>query len=524
MAQGHFKKSLNLLDLTLLGVGSMIGSGWLYAALNSAAYAGPLSWISWILAAVVIILIGLVYSELGAAIPRAGGFIRYPDYSHGSVVGFMIGFAAFLAYTSVTGVEVEAVRQYALYWWPALGHADGSPTVLGFAVQIALLVLFFLLNYWSVNVFGKFNTLLTLFKFVVPLLAIITLFTFFDPHNLSVPATAPGGVHGVFSAISGAGIVFSLLGFRQAVDFASEAKRPQRDVPLAIIYSVILSLAIYLLLQFAFLGSVPFHVLSTHGWSGLKGDHILTSPYADLAKMLGLAWLLNLILVDAVISPAGTGNIFLSGAARVLFAWARNGHLFNIFQKVDPRTGVPRAALWLALILSIAWTLPSQFQVWSGLISAVTSAFVLTYMVGSVSAAAFRRTAPDLPRPFRLKGLAVIGPLAFIAATFIAYWSGWSVNKLLVSLILLAWVGYLLFVRKSGRFGEDLRAGWWLVIYYVCLGLLSWLGTYGGRGLIPAPWDSILLVLMALVTYYWGVNSALETPRITEEHSEGQRF
>lgn len=524
MAQGHFKKSLNLLDLTLLGVGSMIGSGWLYAALNSAGYAGPLSWISWILAAIVIILIGLVYAELAAALPRAGGFIRYPDYSHGSVVGFMIGFAAFLAYTSVTGVEVEAVRQYALYWWPALGHADGSPTALGFAVQIGLLVLFFLLNYWSVNIFGKFNTVLTLFKFIVPVLTIIILFSVFDRRNLSVPATAPGGIHGVFGAISGAGVVFSLLGFRQAVDFASEARRPQRDVPLAIIYSVLLSLAVYLLLQFAFLGSVPFDVLTRHGWSGLKADHVLNSPYADLARILGLAWLLNLILVDAVISPAGTGNIFLSGAARVLFAWARNGHLFSIFQKVDPRTGVPRAALWLALILSIAWTLPSQFQVWSGLISAVTSAFVLTYMVGPISAGSFRCSAPDLPRPFYLKGLALIGPLAFIAATFIAFWSGWDVNKLLITLILLAFLIYLALVRKSGHFAEDLRAAWWLIVYYLALGGLSYLGTYGGTGAIPAPLDSVLLVVMALTTYYWGVRSGLSTPRITDEEDEARAF
>ncbi len=519
MAQGSFRKSLSLLDLTLLGVGSMIGSGWLYAARDSAAIAGPHAWMSWLLGSVVIILIGLVYAELSAALPRAGGFVRYPDYSHGSLVGFMIGFAALLAYTSVTAVEVEAVRQYAHYWWPELGHADGSPTLLGFAVQIALLVLFFLINYWSVNVFGKFNSLLTLFKFVVPLLVVVCLLTFFDTRNLSV-AASPGGAHGVFQAVAGAGVVFSLLGFRQAVDFASEAKHPQRDVPLAIIYSVLISLVVYLLLQFAFVGAVPHQMLADHGWGGLATGDLLKSPYADLAKILGLAWLLNIVLLDAAISPAGTGNIFLSGAARVLFAWARNGHLFNIFQRLDPRTGVPRGALWLSLALSIAWTLPDQFQMWSGLVKAVTSAFVLTYMVGPVSAGTFRFSAADLPRPFRLRGLSVIGPLAFIAATFIAYWCGWQVNQLLLVLILAAGVVYLLVARGKGTLAEDLRAGWWLIAYYIALGVLSWLGTYGGLGVIPAPLDSILVIAMALVAYHWGVRSGLPRARITDEETE----
>ncbi|HET7615586.1 MAG TPA: APC family permease, partial [Bacillales bacterium] len=238
MEKGNFKRKLNLLDLFFLGMGSIIGSGWLYAAQNGAHIAGSTAWISWIIGAVIIIFIGVVYSELGAALPRAGGFVQYPDYTHGSVVGYMIGFTSMIAYSAVIGIEAEAVRGYAAYWLEGLNNPDGSPTMWGMILQVALIVAFFFLNYWSVNFFGKLNTVLTIFKFVVPLLIIIFLLATLDVSNFSVTAADPGGLKGVFEAVTGAGIVFAFNGFRQPIEFAAEARNPQRDVPLAIILSV----------------------------------------------------------------------------------------------------------------------------------------------------------------------------------------------------------------------------------------------------------------------------------------------
>lgn len=515
MAKGAFKQKLGLVDLSLLGIGSMIGSGWLYAALTSSGYAGAKTGWAWILGAIIVLLIGLVFAELSAAIPRAGGFVRYPNFSHGNVVGFVIGVSSLLAYTSTAGVEVEAVRQYAQFWWPAVSNADGSPSTLGFAVQILLLVLFFLLNYWSVSFFGRVNTIVTTFKFIVPLLTIITLFCYFNGANLDVPPPPPGGAHGVFTSLTGAGIVFAYLGFRQAVDFASEAKNPQRNVPLAILIAIAVSFVIYIALQYAFMGAVPSQILSANGWDGLK--KVFQSPYADLARSLGITWLINLILVDAVISPAGTGNIYLAGASRVLFAWARNGHLFKIFGEVDAKSGVPRGALWLSLVLSIAWTLPSEFQVWGGLIGAVTSATVFTYMPGPVSLGAFRRHLPGMARPFRLPVAAILSPLAFVASTLLIYWSGWSVNIILIPILILAWVGYALFGKKNENSSRDLQCAWWLLAYYVLVLIISYLGTFGGINAISSPTDMVLVVIASLVCYYWGIITSLSVPEITDE-------
>lgn len=516
---GDLQKGLGLLDLTLLGVGSMIGSGWLFASAKSAGLAGANAGWAWVLGAVMILLIALVFAELAAALPRAGGFLRYPNFTHGNVVGFVIGISSLLAYTSTAGVEVQAVREYAIAWWPAalpsLAVEGGGPSGAGFVFQIALLVIFFLINFWSVKAFGRVNTVITFFKFIVPLLIIVTLFGYFTADNLDVPPPPPGGFHGVFSSLTGAGIAFSYLGFRQAVDFASEAKNPKRDIPLSIFIALAISFIVYMLLQYCYMGAVPSDQLGEHGWDGLAS--LYTSPFADVTMHLGITWLTTLVLVDAIISPAGTGNIYIAGASRVLFAWAKNGHLFEIFSRVDEKTGVPRGALWLSLLLAIAWTLPSNFQVWSGLIAACTSAMVFTYMPGATSLAAFRKRMPDMERPFKLPLFGIIGPLSMISCTFLLYWSGWSVISILVPILAIAWVFYALFGHKTEDSVGDINSAWWLLCYYIALYVLSWFGSFGGTGGLAGSPENILLLIISLVGYYWGSSSALATPRINHD-------
>jgi amino acid transporter len=517
---GGFKKSLNLLDLTFLGLGSIIGSGWLFAAAGAASFAGSSAWVAWLIGAVAFILIGLVYAELGSMMPRSGGFVRYPHYTHGSLVGYLIGFISMLAYSSVAGIEVEAVRGYAATWWTSLGTKAAGPTLLGYVFEIALLVIFLLLNYWSVNVFGKFNTVITTIKFLVPLLTVIILFTHFHASNLSVGGAKPGGVSGIFEAVSMSGIAFAFLGFRQAVDFGSESRRPQRDIPLAIIFSILLGTVMYLLLQFAFLGAVPAGDLAK-GWANLS---FVQAPYADLAKSLGLLWLMNLIFVDAVISPSGTGNIYLSGTSRVLFSWAKTGLFYSWFGKVDARTGIPRGALWLSLVLSIIWILPAHLNFWQGLVGNVTSATVLTYMIGPISVASLRKTSPNMVRPFRLKALGLLSPLAFIVSSLIIFWSGWTTNLEILGLTLVSLILYFAFTDREGlreRIASDWKSGSWLVVYFIFMLVISRLGNYqlpaGAKPIIASPWDSVIVAVGALVFYYWGVNSAMDQPEIDED-------
>ncbi|MGI3452896.1 APC family permease, partial [Citrobacter arsenatis] len=200
---GKFKKQLTLTDLTFIGLGAIFGSGWLFAASHVASIAGPAGIASWVIGGIAVLLLGIVYCELGAALPRAGGIIRYPVFYHGELMGYLLGFITLIAFSSLISIEIVAARQYAAAWFPMLTQTSSSdPTLLGWVVQFLLLCLFFGLNYYSVKTFARSNNIISILKFLVPLTVVVTLFTFFKPENLHVQGIAPFGMSGVEAAIS----------------------------------------------------------------------------------------------------------------------------------------------------------------------------------------------------------------------------------------------------------------------------------------------------------------------------------
>ncbi|MBA5983274.1 APC family permease [Pseudomonas sp. MD195_PC81_125] len=520
--QGKFKKQLSLIDLTFIGLGAIFGSGWLFAASHVSAIAGPAGIFSWLLGGFAVLLLGIVYCELGAALPRAGGVVRYPVYSHGPLLGYLMGFITLIAFSSLVAIEVVASRQYAAAWFPELTKVGSSdPTVLGWFVQFGLLCLFFLLNYRSVKTFAMANNLVSVFKFIVPLLVIGVLFSFFKPANFQVHGFAPFGLSGIEMAVSAGGVIFAYLGLTPIISVASEVKNPQRTIPIALILSVLLSTAIYVLLQTAFLGGIPTEMLA-NGWAGVAKE--LALPYRDIALALGVGWLAYLVVADAVISPSGCGNIYMNATPRVIYGWAQTGTFFKIFTRIDEKSGIPRPALWLTFGLSVFWTLP--FPSWEALINVVSAALVLSYAVAPVSVAALRRSAPGMPRPFRVKGMNVLGPLSFIIAALIVYWSGWGTVSWLLGLQILMFVIYLLCGRLVPtahlNLGQQVRSSAWLIGFYALTILLSKLGSFGGIGVLSHPFDTVIVAACALGIYYWGAATGVPAHLIRLETEDDE--
>jgi amino acid transporter len=508
-SQGKFHKQLSLVDLTFIGLGAIFGSGWLFSASHVSAIAGPAGILSWLIGGAAVLLLGLVYCELGAALPRAGGVVRYPEFSHGNLLGYLMGFITLIAFSSLIAIETVASRQYASAWLPALTK-DGSsdPTMFGWFVQLALLAGFFVLNYFSVKTFAKANNVISIFKFVVPVLVIVVLLAHFQPQNMQVHGFAPFGFAGVEGAVSAGGIIFAYLGLTPIISVASEVRDPQRTIPIALILSVSLSTVIYLLLQIAFLGSIPTGLLAD-GWSGTGTQFAL--PYHDIALALGLGWLAVLVVSDAVISPSGTGNIYMNATPRVVYGMARSGYFFKLFSRIDGASGIPRPALWLTFALSVFWTLP--FPSWEALIRVVSAALVLSYAVAPITVAALRRNAPELQRPFYVRRFGLLGPLSFIVAALIVYWSDWATVSWLLGLQIGMFLVYILcrLASPAGRakLGQEVYSSLWLIAFYALVIVVSWLGTFGGKGLIAHPWDSLAIAAIALAIYYWGAHTGL---------------
>lgn len=302
---------------------------------------------------------------------------------------------------------------------------------------------------------------------------------------------------------------------------ASEVKNPQRTIPIALILSVLLSTAIYVLLQTAFLGGIPTEMLA-NGWAGVAKE--LALPYRDIALALGVGWLAYLVVADAVISPSGCGNIYMNATPRVIYGWAQTGTFFKIFTRIDEKSGIPRPALWLTFGLSVFWTLP--FPSWEALINVVSAALVLSYAVAPVTVAALRRNAPDMPRPFRVKGMSVLGPLSFIIAALIVYWSGWGTVSWLLGLQILMFVIYLLCGRMVPtahlNLGQQVRSSAWLIGFYAVTIVLSKLGSFGGIGVLSHPFDTVIVAVCALAIYYWGAATGVPAHLIRLETEDDE--
>ena len=241
-----------------------------------------------------------------------------------------------------------------------------------------------------------------------------------------------------------------------------------------------------------------------NGWASVSKE--LALPYRDIALALGVGWLAYLVVADAVISPSGCGNIYMNATPRVVYGWAKTGTFFKIFTRIDEKSGIPRPALWLTFALSVFWTMP--FPSWEALINVVSAALVLSYAVAPVSVAALRRNAPDMPRPFRVKWMAVLGPLSFVIAALIVYWSGWNTVSWLLGLQIAMFVVYLM----CGRFvptwhlnlAQQVRSSMWLIGFYAVTIVLSKLGSFGGMGVLTHPFDNLVVATCALGIYYWG--------------------
>lgn len=518
---GKFKKQLSVIDLTFIGLGAIFGSGWLFSASHVATQAGPAGIISWLIGGFAVLLLGIVYCELGAALPKAGGIIRYPVFSHGPLQGYLLGTITVIAFSSLIAIEVVAAREYAAAWFPSLTVVvDGarSPSIVGWLFQFALLCLFFALNYYSVKTFALANNIISLFKFVVPFLVIVILLRHFNPDNLTSQGFAPYDSQGVQGAISAGGIIFAYLGLTPIISVASEVKKPQFTIPFALILSVVLATVIYVLLQVAFLGAVPAEMIK-HGWHDVSKEFPL--PYKDIAMILGLGWLGFLVVTDAVISPTGTGNIYTTATPRVIYGWARCGTFFKYFTHIDKKSGIPRPALWLTFVLSVFWTMP--FPSWETLITVVSAALVLSYALAPVTVAALRRNAPNLKRPFFVKGLCVLGPVSFIIAALIVYWSGWNVISWLLGSQLVLFILYLIFHKyvpiEEVSLKQQIKSSSWLIGFYILMMIISCLGIFGKGTLhiITNPWDTAAVAVIALICYYWGVNTGLPKAIIQDD-------
>ena len=352
----HLHRKVGLRPLTLISLGSIIGSGWLLGALHAASVAGAASLISWVIAGVVLTILALVHAELGSTYPVSGGTARFPFMAFGALGGFAGGWMAFVQAVTIAPIEVEASLGYLQSKFPGTFDVYNSAgTALngkGIGWGALFMVVFTIINIMGVKWLAETNSIAVYWKIAIPAVTIFALiFTSFHTSNFTAGGGfSPYGFHGVFAALA-LGVIFAAEGFEQAIQVGGEAVNPQKNIPRAVIFSMLIGIIIYLLLEVAFIGALnPRHI--AHGWANPIPGVGSFGPYASIASAIGLGWLSTLLIIDAVVSPAGTGLVYLGTSSRLSYGLGRNGYFPSVISKID-RRGVPIFSIIICFIIGM---------------------------------------------------------------------------------------------------------------------------------------------------------------------------
>ncbi len=533
----RLRRDVGLLPLFMVSAGSVIGSGWLLGTLNASKVAGAAAIISWIIGVILLIGIALIYAELGSTYPISGSTARFTWIHAGTLGGFFAGTFSYLQAMAVAPIEVEATLGYlSAKVWHGLVNAQGLLTTKGLIVAIGFMFVFTAVNLIGIRWMARTNTIATWWKIAVPIITIIFIITkvFHSSNFTAGGGFAPYGLKGIFIALP-LGVIFALEGFEQAAQLAGEARNPKRDVPIAVVGSMLMGAAIYMMLQVTFTGALnPANI--AHGWANPFGNAGTFGPYYTLATAAGLGWLGTILVIDAVISPGGTGLVYVSAASRLSYSLAKTRYVPPVFAAID-RRGVP----WFSIIFGGAFgcILFLPFGSWAGLVGAITAASSFMYSFAPVAAVSLRKSDPDRLRPYKAPILNIIAPFSFVVSGFIIYWSG-TANVIKLDIAVVFFLILYLIARRLDPNQEplDFRAGAFAIPWIIGLTIFSIFGgSYVGGisnaasggydtflGLkvgvhLPFWWDLLYIGIFSLIIFYYGVHSRLGPERV-QAHAE----
>ena len=362
------RRNLNLLDATAIGVGAIIGAG-IFVVLGIAmGYAGPSVIISIIIAGVIASFTAFSFAELGSAIPKAGGAYSFAFELLSPSTGFIVGFLWLFAQI-VGGATIS------------LGFASYFVAIFpGFSIKtVAVLAAIALtgLNLVGIKQSSIINNILVTIK--IGILALFIGFGILQIHPQYLSDFSPNGVYGI---LQGAGFIFfAYLGFGRVSTLGEEIKNPQRNLPLAILIALFLSLVLYALTGLTAAGLQDYRVLAHSG-----------SPIAVAANATGNSTLVAAVSVGALIATASVLLTNLLGLSRVAFAMARNGQLPKSVARVSSRLGTPYVSILAmgAVLTALAYVLDLREA------AAITSFSILfVHLTVNLSAIRLRRKMPS---------------------------------------------------------------------------------------------------------------------------------
>jgi len=403
---GHeLKRAVSATQLTAMGVGAIIGTGIFVVIGKGAGIAGPAVILSFILAAVACTFSALSYAELASSIPVSGSAYTYTYATLGEIVAWIIGWDLILEYgVSVAAIAVGWGGNFnafldAAFGWQlpkaiAMSPEDGGVFNLP-AVAIVLIITFLLVR--GVRESARTNLVMVVIKLLV-----LTFFIIVAAFNFSTKNFHPFLPHGTGSVTTAAAIIFfAYIGFDAVSTGSEEARRPERDLPMAIIGSLAIC--------------TVFYVLSAAGAMGVASPDQIKDSDAPLATALkegaGVPWAAWILALGAVIAITSVILVVLYGQTRIFFAMCRDGLMPERLAAVNARYGTPaRLTIGLGVLIAILAALVPLGQI----VELVNIGTLFAFILVNIGVIVLRRTKPDMPRPYRVP-LSPVFPLLGVA-------------------------------------------------------------------------------------------------------------
>ena len=390
---GSLRRSMGVWQLTMISIGATLGTGIFVVLGEAVPDAGPAVIVSFVIAGITALFSALSYAELAGTIPVSGSSYSYAYATLGELIAWVCGWCLILEY----GVSVAAV---AVGWGQYLNELlDGTlgitiPDALAAppgdggvfnlpALLVVLLAMAFLLG--GAKESARANTIMVAVKIAALILFCAVAFTGIRAGNYT--PFMPLGMAGVSAA--GATLFFSYIGFDAASTAGEEAKNPQRDLPRAIMLSLVIVTALYCLVAAVAVGALP--------WKKFAGTEAALAGIME--NVTGQSFWAVVLAAGAVIAIASVVLTVLYGQTRILFAMSRDGLVPPVFSKVHAGTGVPRAN---TVIVSLFCGVLAAAIPLGQLADATSIGTLFAFALVNIAVIVLRRTRPDMPRPYRV--------------------------------------------------------------------------------------------------------------------------
>ncbi len=385
-------RSFGVLQLTMISVGATLGTGILVILGDSVPLAGPAIWISFVIAGLAALFSAVSYAEMAGLVPVAGSSYSYTYATLGEGMAWICGWCLVLEYAvSVAAVAVgagqyvnETVSAFGLSLPAAISQPPGSGGAFNLpAMVIVLLAMALLVR--GAKESAWINTAIVLIKIVILLLFCLIAFSAFNSGHFE--PLMPMGAAGVSAAASR--VFFSYIGFDAASTAGEEARNPQRDLPRAIMLSMVIVTTLYVLVAVAAVGA--------REWTWFEGTQ--AALVQILQEITHQPWIAFVFSVGAVLAIASIVLTVMYGQTRILLSMARDGLVPKVFGRVSARTGTPVAG---TLIVGIVVALTAGLVPLGALADATSIGTLFAFALVNLAVIHLRRRRPELKRSYRV--------------------------------------------------------------------------------------------------------------------------